>query len=119
MAANFIKVDSIEKLDDLFAQSHKMPVVFFKHSSTCGISAGVKDIVSHSDLDLNVVIVQTERDLSNEIAARTNILHQSPQAIVISDGRAIYHASHYDITAQDIENAISAAASQNSAVVTL
>ncbi len=119
MAANFIKVDSIEKLDELFARSYKTPVVFFKHSSTCGISAGVKDIVSHSDLDLNVVIVQTERELSNEIAVRTSVRHQSPQAIVISDGRAVFHASHYDITAKDIENAITAVHSQNSSPVTL
>ncbi len=109
MAANFIKVDSIERLDALFEESHTKPVVFFKHSSTCGISAGVRDIVSKLDAELNLIIVQTERDLSNEIAARTNIRHQSPQAIVIKDGRAIYHESHYDITPEDIENSVNVA----------
>jgi thioredoxin 1 len=108
MAANFIKVDSIERLDELFKESHKRPIVFFKHSLTCGISAGVKDIVSDVEADLNVVVVQTERHLSNEISVRTSVRHQSPQAIVIKDGQAIYHASHYDITSDDIRQWIAA-----------
>lgn len=108
MAANFLKVDSIERLDELFKESHTRPIVFFKHSITCGISAGVKDIVSDVEADLNIVIVQTDRHLSNEIAARTSVRHQSPQAIVIKDGKAIYHASHYDITPDDIAQSIGA-----------
>ena len=107
MAANFLRVDSIEHLEALFEESHRRPVVFFKHSSTCGISAGVKNIVSDMEADLNMVVVQTDRYLSNEIAARTNVRHQSPQAIVIKAGKAIYHASHYDITPEDIQRSIS------------
>ena len=102
MAANFIKVDTLELLDRLFEESHSRPVVFFKHSNTCGISYGVREIVAGLDADLNLITVQTERHISNEIALRTNIRHQSPQAIVIRDGRPVYHASHYDITVGDI-----------------
>ena len=101
--ANFIELKSADRLEELFAQSSEKPVVLFKHSLTCPISAGVYSEVSQADADINLVIVQTSRDVSNEIARKTGIRHESPQAIVIKDGRAVYHASHYDITAEDIE----------------
>ena len=41
--------------------------------------------------------------VSDEIARRTGIRHESPQAIVLKDEKVIYHASHYDVTAEDVE----------------
>ena len=54
------------------------------------------------DADINLIIVQTDRHVSNEIARRTGIKHESPQAIVLKDGEPVYHASHYDITIEDL-----------------
>lgn len=106
MPANFINVDSIDNLDRLFEQSFVHPVVLLKHSTTCGISAGVFREVGLVSGDVNVVIMQTHRDLSNAIAMRTGVRHESPQAIVLRDGKPVYHASHYDIEAQQIEDSI-------------
>ena len=103
MPANFIKVDSLDSLDRLFTQSYERPIVLLKHSMTCGISSGVYRIVETVAADVNVVVIQTHRELSNEIAARTGVRHESPQALVIRDGRPVYHASHYDIEAEHIE----------------
>ena len=97
MPANFIKVDSLDSLDRLFTQSYERPIVLLKHSVTCGISSGVYRIVEAVAADVNVVVIQTHRELSNEIAVRTGVRHESPQALVIRDGRPVYHASHYDI----------------------
>ncbi len=102
MPANFITLDSLEKLDELVAASHDKPVILFKHSNNCGISSGVYREVSDVDADINLVIVQNARSVSDLIAERTGIRHESPQAIVLKDGRPIYHASHYDITTGDI-----------------
>ena len=112
MEANFVNVDSVDSLDRLFAESHEKPVVLFKHSTTCGISAGVYREVGQVAADINIVVVQTHREVSNVIAERTGIRHQSPQAIVLRDGRPVYHASHYDIEAQHIEAEITDAAAQ-------
>jgi bacillithiol system protein YtxJ len=101
MAATFIELDSLEKLDKLIKDSHDRPVIVFKHSNSCGISSGVYSEVRSIEAEVNVVVVQTHRGLSNEIEKRTGIRHQSPQAIVLSGGEPIYHASHYDV---DIEN---------------
>ncbi|MEO6334965.1 MAG: bacillithiol system redox-active protein YtxJ [Pyrinomonadaceae bacterium] len=103
MPANFINVDSIAGLDRLFEQSFERPVVLFKHSTTCGISAGVYREVGFVASDVNVVVIQTHRDISNAVAMRTGVRHESPQAFVLRDGKPVYHASHYDIEAEHIE----------------
>ena len=103
MSANFINVDSIDGLDRLFELSFDRPVVLLKHSTTCGISSGVYREVGLVAADVNVVVIQTHRHLSNAIATRTGIRHESPQAFVLRDGKPVYHASHYDIEAQHIE----------------
>jgi bacillithiol system protein YtxJ len=104
--ANFIELNSIDKLEELFEKSNETPVVLFKHSVTCPISSGVYHEVSEVEADVNIVIVQKARDVSNVIAGKTGIRHESPQAIVLKNGKPVYHASHYDITAADVEKSI-------------
>lgn len=109
MPANFINVDSIDGLDRLFKQSFERPIVLLKHSTTCGISSGVYREVGLVASDVNVVVIQTHRDISNAIADRTGLRHESPQAIILKDGKAVYHASHYDIEAAHIEASLALA----------
>jgi thioredoxin 1 len=106
MAANFVTVESVERLESLFEQSHSEPVILFKHSNSCGISSGVYREVSQVDGDINLIVVQHARHVSNAIAERTGIRHESPQAIVLKQGEPIYHASHYDITAEDLDSSL-------------
>ena|SRR5688572_6796176 len=103
MPANFIKVESIDSLDRLFKESFVRPVVLLKHSTTCGISSGVYREVGLVESDVNVIVIQMHRDISNAIAQRTGVRHESPQAIVLRDGKPVYSASHYDIEALHIE----------------
>lgn len=104
MPANFIELDSLDRLDRLFHESYERPVLLFKHSSNCGISAGVYHEVAHVTGDVNVVVIQTHRDISNAIASRTGVRHESPQAIVLRHGQPVYSASHFDIEAAHIES---------------
>ena len=105
--ATITKVDSIEKLDALFERSHREPVVLFKHSNACGISAHVLEMVSEFDGEINVIVVQQNRDLSNQVAVRTGHTHQSPQAFVLVNGKPIYHATHYAIDPDAITKTLS------------
>lgn len=102
MMAKFIKLKTVEHLDELFQKSHEEPVVIFKHSVTCPISSHVYSEVAEINAEVNLVVVQTERSISNAIAERTGIRHESPQAIVLKDGKPVYHASHYDVTAEEV-----------------
>lgn len=108
MKANFTKLDSTEKLDELFQKSHEAPIVLFKHSTTCPISAAIYREVEGVDADVNIVVVQTARNVSNEIASRTGIRHESPQAIVLKDGKPVYQASHYNVKAEEINGELKA-----------
>lgn len=109
-STNLIKLDTLDKLEAAIEESRFRPVFLFKHSTSCGISSGVFREVSVVDADINLVIVQTDRHVSIEIERRIGIRHESPQAIVIKDGEAIYHASHYDITLEDIAEHLDTAA---------
>ncbi len=104
MKANFIEINSGAELDKLFDESNEKPVVLFKHSLTCPISAGVYQEISGATADIHIVVMQHARDVSNKIAERTGIRHESPQAIVLKNGKPVYHASHYDVTAGDVES---------------
>lgn len=106
MSANFVKLDSADRLEELFRQSHEKPVVLFKHSTTCPISAGVYEEVSRVDGDINLIIMQSARDVSNAVAGKTGIRHESPQAIILRGGEPVYHASHFDVTAEAINREI-------------
>lgn len=99
---NLVKLDTLDKLQAAIEESRIRPVLLFKHSTSCGISAGVFREVSVVDSEINIVVVQTDRHVSSEIERQMGIRHESPQAIVIKDGEPVYHASHYDITAKDI-----------------
>jgi len=102
MKAKFNEINSTEELEEVFNQSNEKPIVLFKHSTTCPISAGVYQEIQNLGGEINLVIVQRAREISNQIAARTGIRHESPQAIVLRDGKPVYHASHYDVTAEEI-----------------
>jgi bacillithiol system protein YtxJ len=43
------------------------------------------------------------RSISNEIASRFGVVHQSPQMIVLKNGKAVYDASHESIDAKSLE----------------
>ena len=95
----FVEVSETNQLDELFAQSSEKPVILFKHSLTCPIShAAYEEMSLLKDEPVFLVVVQDARRLSNEIATRTNVKHESPQTIIMHDGSVVWHASHYDIT---------------------
>src|SRR5687767_3399031 len=104
--ANFKPIKTSETLDELFKRSAEGPVVIFKHSNRCGISSHVMEMVDGVGRDVHFVVVQDDREISNEIAARTGSVHQSPQVFVIRDGKPIYHATHYGIDPDAIEQAL-------------
>lgn len=112
MKANFSQLLEIKKLDGLFQESHIRPVVFFKHSETCPISRNVLDEVSNVAGQIWLVVVQESRLVSDAIAEKTDIKHESPQTIVVRNGNPIYHSSHYDISARDIMKALSGEATE-------
>lgn len=116
MEPKFDTIKDEKALETVLASSHDAPVVLFKHSTTCPISgAAYREMSKFNASPVALVIVQTARSISNEIAERTGITHQSPQAIVVRNGVAVWSASHYDITADAVTRAVEGHANQRSA----
>ncbi len=98
------KLESIEDLDKADQISHDRPVMFFKHSTTCGISAGALDsVITNYDLPVQSLQVYyldllAHRDLSQAIARRYGVIHQSPQVLLIHAGKVIANTSHHAIS---------------------
>ena len=94
-------LQSIESVQQLF---HDSLAVLFKHSTRCPISMWAKvefDTFAasyESEGKLYYLDVITYRDISNEIADKTGVAHQSPQVLVLKNGNVIWHASHWNIT---------------------
>ena len=104
MPAKFKQITTEAELNTVFTDSFDHAVAVVKHSDTCGISANVMYDLGEIDAEVNVIVIQQNRDLSNHLADRIGHRHQSPQAFVIKDGEAIYHATHYGIDPVEIES---------------
>ena len=112
MHPNLTTLDGLEELDRLLAASDRRPLLLFKHSYTCGVSAEALDeLVTHlnegsSDAVYAMVTVQTHRHVSNAVASKLGIRHETPQALLVRDGRVVWSASHFRVTASAVEGAI-------------
>jgi bacillithiol system protein YtxJ len=108
----------IDELEPLLSESATRPLVLFKHSHTCGISAEALDeLLFHLnerqvDARYAMVTVQTHREISNAVSARLGVRHETPQALVIRDRQVVWTASHFRVTATAVDAAIRKAAAQ-------
>ena len=107
MANTFLKLADKETLESLLTTSRERPVLVFKHSNSCGISSRAYREMEQLD-GVNMLEVQSARDLSREVADRTGIEHESPQVIVLRNGKAVWNASHYDVKAGAVAEAMRA-----------
>ena len=90
------------QLNEIIQESVDKPVLIFKHSTRCGVSRmTLKQFENEYDLDDIVTPYYLDlleyRSLSNEITQRFGVEHQSPQLLLIRNGKAVYDASHSEI----------------------
>src|SRR5258705_8532265 len=110
MENHFVKVTDTESLEDLSDRSKQRPVVIFKHSLTCPISAVAFDEMAELAGEDALVEVQRARELSREIEDRLGVAHESPQVIALRNGQVAWNASHFKITADAVAAAVRPAA---------
>src|ERR1051325_6948985 len=107
-----------DELHRLLTSSEERPILLFKHSYTCGVSMEALDeLVSHMNERVKpgaeptspqyaMVTVQTHRAVSNAVAQKLGVRHETPQALLIKDGKVVWSASHFRVTAAAVEAAI-------------
>ena len=100
---NWLVLNDEKSYIDAIDTSFNEPILIFKHSTRCSISTlALNRIESKSEgksinccyyLDL-----LSFRDISNKIEEDFNVFHQSPQILVIKNGKCIFHTSHNNIS---------------------
>jgi len=117
MHPNLTSLERVEELERLLVQSQAQPVLLFKHSYTCGISAEALDeLIEHlneqnPDIRYAMVTVQTHREVSNAVSARLGVRHETPQALLVRAGRVVWSASHFRVNAAELTRAVRASLS--------
>lgn len=114
--AEFRKLQNVDEIDQLIAESRARPVMIFKHSLICPISA-----MAHREYErfLNgrppddevvhtLIEIQNARPVSNAVAEKTGVRHESPQALLLRDGEVVWHSSHGSIREDSLKDALGA-----------
>lgn len=102
-----------KQIAEIINLSNSAPVYIFKHSTTCGISAQAKENIelSFKNSDKSFLFYYLDllkfRAVSNEVASTLNVHHQSPQLILVHDGKVVFTTSHHKIKATTIDESLS------------
>lgn len=106
------KLTDLGLLNELTDLSFEKPVLIFKHSTRCSISRfALKQFENEFDFSTNelqpyFLDLLEYRSISNEVATRFNVFHQSPQILLIREGKCVYNASHDAIAVSEVRNFI-------------
>ena len=106
MGKQFFRIDDRAALESLLTDSKQKPVIVFKHSNACSISSRAYREMEKVDGQVNILEVQSAREISRELANLTGVRHETPQVIVLRDGKAVWNASHFDVQAAAVAKAV-------------
>ena len=107
------EITSLEQINALIKNSEDQPVVIFKHSTRCSISSMALGRLERAWKEEEMQQVKpcflnllSYREISQTIADTFDVQHESPQLLVIKDGKCTFHASHMAISYQILKNQI-------------
>ncbi|HEY8661823.1 MAG TPA: bacillithiol system redox-active protein YtxJ [Hanamia sp.] len=104
---NWIPLQNEDQLEEIVLNSNNKPQVIFKHSTRCSVSSMAKNRLDKKDqpegIDFYFLDLIKHRKISNKIADDFKVAHQSPQILIINQGKCVYDESHSGITMEDIE----------------
>ena len=106
-------ITSVEDLDKIHEESFHYEVMIMKHSTSCSVSYMALDNLNSDWNDSDICIKKKYildllkyREISNMISKKYNIIHQSPQVIVLKNGSPVYENSHFGIKFKNLKNSI-------------
>ena len=105
------KISSDEELDEMIILSAEKPCLVFKHSIRCSLSSMMlsrfnKGLNQLDEFEIYMLDIINHRSISNRIADQFGVRHESPQILLIQDGKCIYNASHSYISADSLTELI-------------
>ncbi|MBO0324186.1 bacillithiol system redox-active protein YtxJ [Muricauda sp. CAU 1633] len=95
----WIHLESLEQLDEIVKKSNGRPQVIYKHSMTCGISSMTLRMFNDSyemdaQCDLYFLTIQSHREVSDAVSSKLDVRHESPQLLILKNGKVSFHTSH-------------------------
>lgn len=108
----WIPLTEVLQLEQIVNASKTKPQIIFKNSTRCGISRMVMNqfIESYNftekEMDLYYLDLLSYRDVSNEVGYTFQVMHESPQLLIIKNGVVVKHASHGAINAINLNQFI-------------
>ena len=107
---NWKEFTNEEGLKEITKRSIEKPQVIFKHSTRCSISSMAKSRLERAEepqgIDFNYLDLIAHRNISAKIAEAFDVQHESPQILIIKDGKCIYDESHSAISMDEIVEAV-------------
>jgi bacillithiol system protein YtxJ len=106
----FLALEREEQLEEI--SEAKKPQVILKHNTTCPISKGVLRSLNEeastlpADTPFYILDILTYRNISDTIEKKFSVPHESPQLLLIKDGKCTYNQSLYNITPEETVQAI-------------
>ncbi len=110
---NWNTLNKLEQLEEIKTISEKEPVVIFKHSTRCSISSSALDRLERHAAKSEKIGFKAYfldliafRPISNQIADAFGVEHQSPQVLLIKDGKCVYNNSHMGISFLELQEQV-------------
>lgn len=103
---------SLEEINTIKEISKTQSVLIFKHATRCGISRMVikqfESLFNEENKQLKVYYLDllSFREISSKLSEDFQVIHESPQLLVIKNGISVYNSSHYEITKVNLSNFI-------------
>jgi bacillithiol system protein YtxJ len=110
---NWNELTQVDQLQTIIEESKTQPILIFKHSTSCSISRTSLNRLERNwkqeELGLSKAYyldLLSHRDISSAIAHNFSVEHQSPQVLIIENGKSVYDQSHLAIDYSSIKQVL-------------
>jgi len=106
MTEPFVEIVDIESLDRFLTKSNNGPVIILKHSDSCGVSSRAYAEMGKLQHPVGLITVQKARAVSDRLEERLGVAHETPQVLIVRDGKLIWTTSHLQVRVDAVEAAL-------------
>lgn len=110
--AEFKEITCSQEFEEILDESCQRKIILFKHSTTCSISARawqeVRNFIQESSDEVLVAMIKVieSRPVCSQVTENLGVKHESPQVLVLSNRKVLWHGSHQSVTQNNIKNAL-------------
>lgn len=104
---NWKDLENSDQLQSIIDASYSQAVAIYKHSTRCSVSFMAKKTIefnwTYNTTEVWLLDLLKHRSISTQIEQQLSVRHESPQFLLLNEGKVVYHASHSNIDLKQIE----------------